>query len=104
MRIDDRQFITAEKGDKTAGSKKAEAKARAAQGGETATAAAGDKVMLSASSRDVAELTLQLRDASEVREELVNELKEKIMDGSYNVAGRDIAARIMAKAESNDIF
>ncbi len=60
--------------------------------------------MLSATSKDIAEITLQLRDASEVREELVNELKEKIMDGSYNIAGRDIAARVIAKAENNDIF
>jgi negative regulator of flagellin synthesis FlgM len=102
MRIGDKQqFITADKSDKAIGSKKTDAKTRTA---EPSTQTTGDKLMLSATSKDIAEITLQLRDASEVREELVNQLKEKIMDGSYNIAGRDIAARVMAKAENNDIF
>ena len=99
MRIGDRQFFSV---DKTQSTKKAEHSVTAQKG---ATAAQGsDTVSLSSGSRDIAEIALQLKEASEVREELVTELREKIANGEYNVNGKDIAGIILKKAETNDIF
>ena len=99
MRIGDRHFITV---DKTQGTKKAEA--RSVAQGATGAVQGSDSVSLSAGSRDIAEIALQLKEASEVREELVTELREKIANGEYSINGKNIAAIILKKAETNDIF
>jgi len=102
MRINDKQFITTDKGDKTADTKKAEAKRNMGVGkSASSTNVTTDSVRLSSRSRDIAEIALQLKEASEVREELVSELRAKIQNGEYHVNGGDIASKIMDKARSN---
>ncbi len=101
MRINDKQFITTDKGDKTADTKKAEVKRNPGAAKTAPSANAADSVQLSSRSRDIAEIALQLKEASEVREELVSELRAKIQDGTYHVSGGDIASKIVEKARNN---
>ena len=101
MRINDKQFITTDKGDKAADTKKAEAKRGQGAKKASSASASADSVRLSSRSRDIAEIALQLKEASEVREELVSELRAKIKDGTYHVSGGDIASKIMDKALNN---
>lgn len=106
MRINDKQFITnADKNGSASGTKKADAKRTAAAGKEASSASAttSDMVKLSSRARDIADITLQLKESSEVREELVNELKQKIHNGTYHVKGQDIAEKI-TDAARNSIF
>ena len=102
MRINEKQFIQADKGERAAENKKAEAKRAAkaiSESGASTSAAAADSVALSGRARDVAEIASQLKDSSEVREELVSELREKIRSGEYHVSGLDIAGKIVDKAQ-----
>jgi len=99
MRINENQFITTDKGDKAADTRRAEAR-HSMKTGKTASAAT-DSVRLSSRTRDIAEIALQLKEASEVREELVSELKAKIQSGEYQVSGNEIAAKIVDKARNN---
>lgn len=102
MRINDKQFITnADRNDKTSGTKKTDVK-RTGNGQQAQnTQSATDSVKLSTTARDIAEITLQLKESSEVRKDVVNELKQKIKDGTYQVSGRDIAGKIISKAKNN---
>ena len=103
MRINDKQFITnTDKNDSASGTKKADGKRSAAAGkASSASTTASDTVKLSSRARDIADITLQLKESSEVREELVNELKRKIQNGTYHISGQDIAERITDKAQHN---
>lgn len=105
MRIDDRQFIAQQK---AADTKRADEKQAARKSEERADSAASskktDSVALSPRARDIADIAMQLKESSEVREELVNELREKIRNGTYTVSGSDIAAKIVDKAQNDDIF
>ncbi len=103
MRINDKQFITtADKNESTSGAKKADGKRTAAAGKTSSVSTtASDTVKLSSRARDIADIALQLKESSEVREELVSELKEKIRSGAYHVSGQDIAGRIADKARNN---
>ncbi|MDR0453519.1 MAG: flagellar biosynthesis anti-sigma factor FlgM [Deferribacteraceae bacterium] len=101
MRINDKQFITTDKGDKAADTKKAEGKRGGEAGKSASLKATADSVQLSSRTRDIAEITLQLKEASEVREELVSELRSRIKSGEYHVSGFDIASKIMDKARSS---
>ena len=102
MRINDKQFITTDKGDRAVDAKRMEAKRGMGTSKSTSSSAsAADSVQLSSRSRDIAEIALQLREASEVREELVSELRAKIQNGEYHVGGSDIAGKIMDKARNN---
>jgi negative regulator of flagellin synthesis FlgM len=102
MRIE-KQFIATDKNEKATDTRRSEAKKLSGNGkGESASGVKKtDSVELSARSRDIAEIAKQLKDSSEVREELVNELRAKIKDGTYHVSGRDIAEKIVDKADNN---
>jgi negative regulator of flagellin synthesis FlgM len=68
---------------------------------ESASAVKGDSVELSSKTREMQEIALQLKQSSEVRQELVSELKQKIDDGTYKVSGLEVAQRIVNKAINN---
>lgn len=105
MRINDKQFITdTDKTGAASDSKKAGAK-RASGGKQDASGSlsisSSDTLQLSSRSKEIAEIALQLKQSSEVREELVSELREKIQSGTYQIQGKDIAAKILDKANHN---
>ena len=101
MRINDKQFITADQSDKASDSKKTTARqsARDSVSAQPAQAALSDSVQLSDRARDVTDIKNQLKDSSDVREGLVNDIRERIKNGSYHVDSRDIASSIVRKAE-----
>ncbi|MDR2883638.1 MAG: flagellar biosynthesis anti-sigma factor FlgM, partial [Deferribacteraceae bacterium] len=72
--INDRQFITTEKNDRAADTKKTDSK-RSADVKQTVTPNKTDSVDLSVRSREVAEIAQQLKDSSEVREGVVADLR-----------------------------
>lgn len=57
----------------------------------------GDTVELSAEARELQTFKNELRRLSEVREELVNSLKEKLRDGSYRPDAEKIADGMIAE-------
>lgn len=57
-----------------------------------------DKVELSRESRDVQAAYAAVAAAPEVREKLVAELKAKIDAGQYDVPGREVARKMLARA------
>ena len=102
MRINDKQFVTADQSDKASDSKKTTTARQT--GKETVTvqqaqAPVSDSVQLSSRARDVADIKNQLKDSADVREDLVNDIRERIKNGSYHVDSRDIASSIVRKAE-----
>ena len=105
MRINEQIIATMDRNDKTSNTKKTIAGRSSAN--SNADSASGvkkaDSVELSARSSDIAEIAQQLKDSSEVREELVSELRAKIKDGTYHISSSDIASRIVGKA-GNNIF
>ncbi|WP_022851133.1 flagellar biosynthesis anti-sigma factor FlgM [Limisalsivibrio acetivorans] len=100
MRIEDR--FNNLKLDKTEQNQKAEKK-KAAQNGSASSAAEKDTISISSQARTASTLTKQLKDSPEVRTELVNEIREKIESGNYNVSGRQVAEKVV-NAAIDDIF
>lgn len=103
MRIDNNSKFIGTNTDKTQELKKAEAKALKNSDKSAGVESTGDKVTLSSTSMELVNLTQQLKDMPDVREDLVNELKSKISEGTYDVSGKDIAAKIVDRALS-DIY
>lgn len=56
-----------------------------------------DAVQLSPQARELARAYQALRDAPEVREDLVRRLAAQVADGTYHVPARDIADKIIAR-------
>ena len=52
---------------------------------------------------EVARVAEAVKDASDVREDLVMKLKEKIEKGEYKVSGEDIAEMMMRRARADRI-
>jgi flagellar biosynthesis anti-sigma factor FlgM len=74
---------------------KAEAEAKSAENKETAK---GDVVRLSDRSRLVARAGELAAGAPDVREDKVNDLRERINAGTYNVSGRTVAESMLRKS------
>lgn len=103
MKINERPFITTEN-DRANELKKAELKNAGSKKDRVSSAETkGDELVLSDRARDISDIALQLKEASEVREEKVSELKARIKDGTYHVSGLDIAEKVFERA-SNNIF
>jgi negative regulator of flagellin synthesis FlgM len=100
MRINDKQFVTAEQSDRASDSKKtARSTVAATPVSSTQQQTATDSVELSSRVRDLAEIKSQLQESSDVRESLVNDIRERIKNGTYEVDSREIASRIVGRAE-----
>lgn len=56
-----------------------------------------DKIEISEAAREVQVAMKALKDLPEVREDLVNRLKQAIQDGSYKPSSEEIAKRILGK-------
>ncbi len=75
-----------------------EAKPSVKADNESSTAAGSDNVSLSSKARDLQEARKALDAAPDVRMERVEELKNRIESGSYNVKGEAIADGIIKAA------
>ena len=58
---------------------------------------AADKVELSAESRAIEAAERAIEAAPEVRHELVNRIKDALAKGEYDVKGRDVAQKMLAR-------
>lgn len=64
---------------------------------------ASDKVSLSSHANKAISLAQALKDSPEVRQARVDELKQRLESGTYDVSGNAVAESIMEKAV-NDLF
>ncbi len=69
--------------------------AAAAKAPESAQAAARDPVFLSEQARNMLKLEQDIRNQPSVREKRVNELRQQISSGSYNIDTQRIADRMI---------
>lgn len=60
-------------------------------------AAPADAVSVSAASQDVTKALAAIAKASDIRTEKVAELRERIENGTYNVAAEDLASSILGR-------
>lgn len=56
-----------------------------------------DQVAFSTQAKDFATIKKMLKDVPEVRQERVDELKEQINNGTYNVSSNEVAQKILAQ-------
>ena len=100
MRIEDK--FTKVNFEKLEGSKETRKKNADGSSGTNASSE-GDNITLSDKAKDISRLTSQLKSAPDVRQERVNELKQQISDGTYNVSGKKVAEKIINLAV-DDLF
>ena len=67
------------------------------------SAVESDAVSISEKGKDVSEMTRTLKELPDVRADKIADLKERIANGTYNVSGKDIAAKIVNTA-LEDVF
>lgn len=65
---------------------------------ENSVAAESDAVSISEKGKDVSEMTRTLKEMPDVRADKIADLKARIASGTYNISGRDIAAKIINTA------
>ena len=70
---------------------------------QNTSAVESDAVSISEKGKDVSEMTRTLKELPDVRADKIADLKERIANGTYNVSGKDIAAKIV-KTALEDVF
>lgn len=70
---------------------------------QNTSAVESDAVSISEKGKDVSEMTRTLKEMPDVRADKIADLKERIANGTYNVSGKDIAAKIVNTA-LEDVF
>ena len=70
---------------------------------QNSAAVESDAVSISEKGKDVSEMTRTLKELPDVRADKIADLKERIANGTYNVSGKDIAAKIVNTA-LEDVF
>ena len=70
---------------------------------QNTSAVESDAVSISEKGNDVSEMTRTLKELPDVRADKIADLKERIANGTYNVSGKDIAAKIVNTA-LEDVF
>ncbi|HIZ88906.1 MAG TPA: flagellar biosynthesis anti-sigma factor FlgM [Candidatus Mucispirillum faecigallinarum] len=70
---------------------------------QNTSAVESDVVSISEKGKDVSEMTRTLKELPDVRADKIADLKERIANGTYNVSGKDIAAKIVNTA-LEDVF
>lgn len=63
-----------------------------------------DEVILSSQAQEVSQYVRTIKGMSEVRDEVVNELSEKIASGEYKVDSRELADRIIAYSKNERFY
>lgn len=66
-------------------------------------APAASTVELSSKAQEIQRVTKQVQSLPDVREDLVQSLKERIENGTYNVSGMDIADLIVRRAFADTV-
>lgn len=99
MRIEDKIGLTLKKTDQ---SEQAKGK-KANTSSSTRKSVGTDSVSLSSSAKEAVSISKKLKEASDVRIDLVNEIRKKIQSGTYDVSGRDVAEKVV-NAAIDDIF
>ncbi len=103
MKIND--FINGTKGSPYTGGASApkdKETARAAEG-QQAPVASGDKVQISARSREIARVGELVQNAPAVRAEKVAEVKTRVENGSYEVKAEDVAEKVLLSSLSEKL-
>lgn len=54
-----------------------------------------DKVELSTMAQDYATIQKKLSETSDIREDLVADIKQRMENGTYNVSAKDVASKIL---------
>ena len=70
---------------------------------QNSAAVESDAVSISEKGKDVSEMTRTLKELPDIRADKIADLKERIANGTYNVSGKDIAAKIVNTA-LEDVF
>lgn len=70
---------------------------------QNTSAVESDAVSISEKGKDVSEMTRTLKELPDVRADKIADLKERIANGTYNVSGKDVAAKIVNTA-LEDVF
>lgn len=70
---------------------------------QNTSAVESDAVSISEKGKDVSEMTRTLKELPDIRADKIADLKERIANGTYNVSGKDIAAKIVNTA-LEDVF
>ena len=99
MRIDDKFNMGLNKLNESSAKKKGEKVS--SEKGESAENS--DKVSLSSSAKDLANVKDAVKSAPDIRVELVSELRVKIANGQYNISGKEVAEKIVQTA-IDDLF
>lgn len=63
-----------------------------------------DEVILSSQAQEVSQYVRAIKGMPEVRDEVVNELSEKIASGEYKVDSRELADRILAYSKNERFY
>ncbi len=63
-----------------------------------------DEVILSSQAQEVSQYVRAIKGMPEVRDEVVNELSEKIASGEYKVDSRELADRIIAYSKNERFY
>ena len=66
--------------------------------------AKGDTVVLSPKAKQIAEAKKLLNAAPEIREEKVAQVRKKIRNGTYQIDGRKVAAKMVKEALLNEVL
>ncbi len=70
-------------------------KAKTTAGKTEKTSAFSDALQLSQTGKDMQVAKQAVKDAPDVREDRVNEIKSKLASGTYNVSGEEIADKLV---------
>jgi negative regulator of flagellin synthesis FlgM len=78
--------------------------AKSSQSQATGSTQKPDEVILSSQAQEVSHYVRAIKGMSEVRDEVVNELSEKIANGEYKVDSRELADRIIAYSKNERYY
>ncbi|GAB1535830.1 hypothetical protein ADMFC3_14610 [Geovibrio sp. ADMFC3] len=98
MRIEDKISLTLKKTEQSE-----QAKAKKSESSTAKKSAGTDSVSLSSGAKEAVSISKKLKAASDIRIDLVNEIRSKIENGTYEVSGKQVAEKVV-NAAIDDIF
>jgi negative regulator of flagellin synthesis FlgM len=98
MRIEDKISLTLKKTEQSE-----QAKAKKSDSSVRQKSAESDSISISSGAKEAVAISKKLKAASDIRVELVNEIRSKIENGTYEVSGKQVAEKVV-NAAIDDIF
>lgn len=98
MRIEDKVSLSLKKAEQSE-----QAKAKKSESSAVKKPVTTDSVSLSSGAKEAAAISKKLKEVSDIRTELVNEIRNKIAAGTYDVTGKQVAEKVV-NAALDDIF